>query len=252
MTTNLTFDEINARLIQANQQDDNIRLTHVISSKVEFLDVLVENDHGQLKTSVYHKLAAEPYILPFSSDHPRHVHRSTINSRLIRAIRLCSHLDEFDKERMNIEFTLLLNGYPPNFINYHFKKFFQKHNILSIIENLDITLYEQLHRTLLLQPTIKERQRQPQPQQQKQQQNIQAKDFFVHYTFESGPLVNIAKELKHLWNEHYINKNPIKQNIRLRFGTRSNKNLCQLLVKKKPSKAMLRDGISIDRSTTNA
>ncbi|CAF4365769.1 unnamed protein product, partial [Adineta steineri] len=68
----------------------------------------------------------------------------------------------------------------------------------------------------------------------------------VHYTFESGPLVNFTKELKHLWNEHYINKNPIKQNIRLRFGTKSNKNLCQLLVKKKPSKSLLRDVISSD------
>ncbi|CAF4437403.1 unnamed protein product, partial [Rotaria magnacalcarata] len=243
MTTNLSFDEINTRLIEANQQDENIRLTHTISSKVEYLDVLVENDNGQLKTSVYHKLAAEPYILPFSSDHPRHVHRSTINARLIRAIRLCSHLDDFDKERINIEFTLLLNGYPPKFISYHFNKFFQKHNVLSVMENLDDIMYEQLHRTLLYQPTIKERQRH---QQEQQQQNIQSKDLFIHYTFESGPLVNFTKELKHLWNEHYINKNPIKQNIRLRFGTKSNKNLCQLLVKKKPSKSLLRDVISSD------
>ncbi|CAF1682701.1 unnamed protein product [Rotaria magnacalcarata] len=220
MTTNLSFDEINVRLIEANQQDENIRLTHTISSKVEYLDVLVENDNGQLKTSVYHKLAAEPYILPFSSDHPRHVHRSTINARLIRAIRLCSHLDDFDKERINIEFTLLLNGYPPKFISYHFNKFFQKHNVLSVMENLDNIMYEQLHRTLLYQPTIKERQ---QHQHEQQQQNIQSKDLFIHYTFESGPLVNFTKELKHLWNEHYINKNPIKQNIRLRFGTKSNK-----------------------------
>ncbi|CAF4220059.1 unnamed protein product, partial [Rotaria sordida] len=170
MTTNLSFDEIKVRLIEANQQDENIRLTHTISSKVEYLDVLVENDNGQLKTSVYHKLAAEPYILPFSSDHPRHVHRSTINGRLIRAIRLCSHLDDFDKERINIEFTLLLNGYPPKFINYNFNKFFQKHNVLSVMENLDNIMYEQLHRTLLYQPTIKERQ---QHQHEQQQQNIQ-------------------------------------------------------------------------------
>ncbi|CAF4730057.1 unnamed protein product, partial [Rotaria socialis] len=74
-------------------------------------------------------------------------------------------------------------------------------------------MYEQLHRTLLYQPTIKERQ---QHQHEQQQQNIQSKDIFIHYTFESGPLVNFTKELKHLWNEHYINKNPIKQNIRLR------------------------------------
>lgn len=199
-----------------------------------------------MKTSVYHKLAAEPYILPFLSDHPRHVHRSTINSRLIRAIRLCSHFDDFDRERMNIEFTLLLNGYPPNFIDYHFKKFFQKHDVLSTIENIDTALYEQLHRTLLNQPTIRERK-----QQQQQDENIRPKDILVQYTFESGPMMNFTDGLRQLWNEHYINKDPIKQTIRLRLGTRSNKNLCQLLVKKKPSKSMLRNGIANDRSATN-
>ncbi|CAF4583148.1 unnamed protein product, partial [Rotaria magnacalcarata] len=54
------------------------------------------------------------------------------------------------------------------------------------MENLDNIMYEQLHRTLLYQPTIKERQQQQQHEQQ--QQNIQSKDLFVHYTFESGPL----------------------------------------------------------------
>ncbi|CAF1391421.1 unnamed protein product [Rotaria sp. Silwood1] len=118
MTTNLSLDQIKIRLNIADEQDENIRITHTIGSTVEFLDVLVENNHGQLKTSVFHKPAAEPYILPFLSDHPRHIHRSTAKSQLLRAARLCSHVEDFDRERLNIEFTLLLNDYPLKFIAY--------------------------------------------------------------------------------------------------------------------------------------
>lgn len=244
MTTNWSLDQIKARLNIANEQDENIRITHTIGSTVEFLDVLVENNHGQLQTSVFHKPAAESYILPFLSDHPRHIHSSTIKSQLLRAARLCSHVEAFDNERVNIEFTLLLNGYPPKFIAYHFKQFFQKNNVLSLMERLDKVIYVELHRQLLAQPSRRER------QQQQQQQNIASNgnqqqvpnnntDIFVHFTFESGPMLNFKRELKNLWEKHYIQNNPKNKNICLKIGTRTNKSLNQLLVKKKPPKAML-------------
>ena len=118
MTTNLSLEAITDQLRKADEKDANIRISQSISASVEFLDVLVENKHGQLRTSVFHKPAAQPYVLPFSSDHPRHVHRSTAKGRLLRAVRLCSYVEDFDRERLNVEFTLLLNGYPPRFIAY--------------------------------------------------------------------------------------------------------------------------------------
>ena len=136
MTTN-SLNEMNILLNRIEEKDENIRITRSIGSTMEFLDVLVENNHGQLKTSVFHKPIAEPYILPFLSDHPRHIHRSTVYGQLLRAVRLCSNVEDFDKERLNIECTLLLNGYPPRFISYHVKKFFQKSNVLSLMEQLD-------------------------------------------------------------------------------------------------------------------
>ena len=45
-------------LYEANDFHPNIKLVHQI---------------GTLTTSVYHKEAAEPYIVPFKSDHPRYV-----------------------------------------------------------------------------------------------------------------------------------------------------------------------------------
>ncbi|CAF4602870.1 unnamed protein product, partial [Didymodactylos carnosus] len=94
MTNNLSLEAITDQLRKADEKDANIRISRSIGSSIEFLDVLVENKHGQLRTSVFHKPAAQPYVLPFSSDHPRHIHRSTAKARLLRAARLCSHVEE--------------------------------------------------------------------------------------------------------------------------------------------------------------
>ena len=157
MTTNLSLDQIKLQLEQANESDINIHISHSVGTRVEFLDVLVENNNGQLKTSVFHKPAAEPYILPFLSDHPRHIHRNTIKAKLLRAARLCSHVENFDQERINIEFTLLLNGYPPKFIAYHSKRFFAQNEMTSLMEQLDEDVYKSIHQQLLSKLTRKEK-----------------------------------------------------------------------------------------------
>ena len=117
MTTNLPLNQINKLLDTANNKDENIRISRSVGSTIEFLDVIVNNNGGDLKTKVFHKPAAEPYIVPFLSDHPRYVHRNTIKGALFRAVRLCSNVEDFDKERLNIELTLLLNGYQKAFTN---------------------------------------------------------------------------------------------------------------------------------------
>jgi hypothetical protein len=206
---------------------------------VEFLDVLVEINNGELRTSVFHKPAAEPYILPYLSDHPRHIHRSTIKGRLLRAARISSHVEEFDKERLNIEFTLLLNGYPLRFISHNFKKFFQKNNVVPLMEQLDDVVYKELHRTLLIQLTRREKQQQNMTLYGAPQPTFNKEEIRIYFTFESGPMLNFPCELKSLWEKHYIHNNPLKHNVHLKIGTRSNRNLNQLFVKKKPPKAML-------------
>jgi hypothetical protein len=74
-------------LNEANNFHPNIKLTHQIGTSLPFLGVFIENQNGILSTSVYHKEAAEPYILPFKSDHPRHIFGNIIETALLRAIR---------------------------------------------------------------------------------------------------------------------------------------------------------------------
>ncbi len=77
---------------------------------MSFLDVFLENKNDVLATSVYHKEAAEPYIVPFNSDHPRHIFKNIIDTALLRAMRSSSTLAAFNKEQRSIKLMLLYNG----------------------------------------------------------------------------------------------------------------------------------------------
>ena len=97
-------------LDKMNTSYPNIELVREIGTDVPFLDVLVSNNKGDLATSVYRKKAAEPYVVPFSSDHPRYTFSNIIETSLTRAVRYSSTLNIFDNERRYIRLMLLYNG----------------------------------------------------------------------------------------------------------------------------------------------
>ena len=97
-------------LDKANNYHPNIKLVCQIGTSISFLDVFVENRNGSLFTSVYHKEAAEPHVLPFMSDHPRHMFSNIIQGALYRAVRYSSTIEALDEERRNLEIKLLYNG----------------------------------------------------------------------------------------------------------------------------------------------
>ena len=158
MTSNKTLDVIHEQLEWMNKKDEqHIRITYVTGISVEFLDVHVENRNGVLVTSVFHKTAAEPYVLPYSSDHPRHVHVNIPYEALLRAARLCSNVYAFDRERLNIEIVLLSNGYPPAFIQRHFDRFIRINQAAAVRNEMDGRQYDELHQRLLYLPTRREK-----------------------------------------------------------------------------------------------
>jgi len=109
-TSNQPIDIINQMLDEANSFHPNIKLVRQIGTSVSFLDVFIENKNGILATSVYRKDSAEPYIVPFKADHPRHVFNNIIDGALMRAIRYSSTLFAFNEERFLIKLILLYNG----------------------------------------------------------------------------------------------------------------------------------------------
>jgi len=232
MTSNLSLNQIYTLLDQANSKDPNIHITPSIGTSIDFLDVNAVNNQGQLRTSIFRKSVAEPYIVPFSSDHPRHIHRNIIRGALYRGIRVCSDINDFDRERLTIEITLLFNGYPPRFIAHHFKRFFQQHNAISIVEQINNDLYMHLHLELLHQLTGREK--------QQQQPIINKRQIRVPFTFETGPILQLRRELHQLWKKSYGNQESSTNNLILKLEPRINRSLSQLLPSSKPSRTLLR------------
>ena len=111
LTSNQSLHAINEMLDEVNHLHPNIKLVRQIGTRVSFLDVCIENRDGILATSVFHKEAAEPYILPFNSDHPRHVFDNIIENALLRAVRYSSMLSTFHKEQRSVKLMLLYNGF---------------------------------------------------------------------------------------------------------------------------------------------
>ncbi len=97
-------------LDEANNLHPNIKLVRQIGTTVSFLDLFIENQNGTLVTSVFHKQAAEPYIVPFKSDHPRQNFNNVIDAAVKRAVRYLSTLSASNTERRSIKLMLLYNG----------------------------------------------------------------------------------------------------------------------------------------------
>ncbi len=96
-------------LDEANEFHPNIKLVRQLGTSASFLDVHMENKNGTLVTSVFHKQVAEPYIVSFTSDHPRPVFKDVIDGALTRAIRYSSIFTAFNEERRSMKLILLYN-----------------------------------------------------------------------------------------------------------------------------------------------
>ncbi|CAF3813930.1 unnamed protein product [Rotaria sordida] len=123
ITWNRSENELQKLLDRANIWHPNIKLDYKIGKCLPFLDILLTNNNGILLTTVYHKPAAEPYVTPFLSDHPRHVFQNIIQNALTKAIRYSSTYEAFQNEQRLIRLKLLYNDYPPTFIDKQFSKF---------------------------------------------------------------------------------------------------------------------------------
>ena len=125
LTTRKSKEEMNLYLTELGKKDKNIGLTLETGQYVDYLDVRTSVETPNFRIKVYRKLAAQPYILPFNSAHPPHIMKNIPFSALLRAVRICSHKEDLREEIEKIRITLLLNKYPPKFIDNHFKRFFE-------------------------------------------------------------------------------------------------------------------------------
>ncbi|CAF1393936.1 unnamed protein product [Rotaria sordida] len=130
---------------------------NLMLDSVSFLDVLLTNNNGTLHTSVYHKPSAEPYVVPFLSDHPRYTFPNIIQTALVRAIRYSSTFEAFNNERRAVRLMLLFNGYPTRYIDREFRKilgnYISTNSILPTVDNDE--KFIQLRKEYMNQPTAR-------------------------------------------------------------------------------------------------
>ncbi|CAF2793935.1 unnamed protein product [Rotaria sp. Silwood2] len=218
MTTNQNIDAIKIELEKAANRDTNIKINYGIDSLVNFLDVTIINENGHLTTCLYHKTTAEPHILPYTSDHPRHVHRNIPYAGLLRAVRICSDVYDFDRE---------LN------------------NAMPVLNELNSQVYHRLHQQLLHQPTRREKQLQAMTQypirsrivlQQKiWDQNI----MYPGYLVDSSTSIDFRKQFYKWWRTYYANAATPLPNIKVRLVAATNQILETFFIHTKPPKAIL-------------
>ncbi|CAF1351140.1 unnamed protein product [Rotaria sordida] len=257
-TCNQSEDKVKELLEAVNNLHPNIKSEYKIGKSVPFLDVLVKNNNGILASSVYHKPSAQPTVVSFLSDHPRHVFQNVIHTALTRAVRYSSSFEVFNNERRAIRLI-----YPSNYINQQFQKFFadcMSSSSLSFIPMItNPSQFFALRQKLSTQPTAKQTQlatsaaavhliQNTQNITQINTNNMEAtvkrnnnkfkNNLFVHVTHEAR-LKGLAREI-HMIHDSFF-KDASYADIRFIIGHRIDPNIEFELSRKRPSLSLLKD-----------
>ncbi|XP_077117073.1 uncharacterized protein LOC143773549 [Ranitomeya variabilis] len=110
------FEDFVSHLNTTNQM--GMSFTSVFGgSRLEFLDVLVTIEEGDICTSVYRKPTATNSILHFNSFHPKHVKRSLPYSQLLRTRRVNNTQRGFTRQAGELRQRLMERGYPKTLLD---------------------------------------------------------------------------------------------------------------------------------------
>lgn len=246
MTTNQPLYQFQIELEKAKRKDIHIEIESTIGTSINYLDLMIKNDNGQLRTYVYHKPTSDPYYLPYHSEHPHQYHRNIPYSALVRATRLCSHIDDFNSERLRIEISLLLSQYPPKFITNHFLRFFQVNKAEDLLLYLDQQMYQQIRKHLLQKVKRKETKIQhcknhPITNPTILQPKLWDKTkMYPRYTYQTGFKNKFPSKFYSWWQKHYYYQGSPAKHIKISLKPTLNRTLARTLIRKKPLEDILR------------
>jgi hypothetical protein len=219
LTWNPPNEKLQTLFNELDQKHPEIRITTTLGSSVHFLGAYIENKRGgHFYTRVYREPTLQPYVLPYVIGHPRLLYRQWFRWALIRAVRYCTVVEDFDEERLYIELTLLANGYSLDFVKSGTTKFFKRYSTVATLEpnHLDGRAYESLRIRLI--------ERIQQEKQHRQQQKLlesNKKLIHLHYLYEWGPRCQFNETFHKLWSGSFKN-DPIfaKADLKLMLNTK--------------------------------
>ncbi|CAF1520348.1 unnamed protein product, partial [Adineta steineri] len=148
-TWNRSKNELCELLQIFGTQHSNIEFDIKIDSTVQFLDVHVSNYHGTLFTRVYHDSNSQQYTLPYVVGNSKRAHSHWLRSALIRAVRYCVSVYDFNQERFYLQATCLVNGYSLEFVDHRIRHFFKHFDGISLLSVSNQDEYDKLRRRLM-------------------------------------------------------------------------------------------------------
>ena len=91
-------------------------------SRIEFLDLQISIEDGQLKTSLYIKPGNLQLYLDFFSNHPLPCKEAIVYSQALRIIERCSLSEDVSSNLENLKEKLRNRNYPENLIDKKFEE----------------------------------------------------------------------------------------------------------------------------------
>lgn len=202
-------------LKELNQKHEDIHIDYTIGSCVHFLGVHIENQSGRLYTRVHRDLNQPRLTLPYVIGHPRLLYRQWYQWMLARAIRYCTSMEDFDFERINVEMTLLSNGFSLEFIQLSMNTFLKKYFAVDLLTSYDTRQY-----TVLRQRLFGLIQLDKQHYQKQQQWKWNNQIVHLQYLYDWGQRCKFNEQFRILWFTHVIN-DPILKNRDLKMKLRT-------------------------------
>ena len=149
-TWNQSLNELGEILKVMTSKYDHLDFDIHIEEKLTYLDIYLENHHGLLYSRIHHRQNQQSYTLPYTPNgNSIRTHSHWLRSSLIRAVRYCTTMEDFNQERIYLEMTYLANGYSLEFIEKHMEHFFTFFDGKKLQQlPLDQRLYEKFRHRL--------------------------------------------------------------------------------------------------------
>ena len=191
------------------------------------MNAYIENRQGHLYTRVHHHPTIQRYTLPYVTGHSKLAHSDWLQSSLMRAVCLCSSVDDFIKERIYLEMTFLVNGYSLLFVESYVQHFFNFFRVPHMRYTTNQTMYDHFRQQWL--DTMDW-----QHQMADELQNLTGNDRLVqlNYLYEFGPRCQFNQQFHQLWSQYFQQHPSLSSNqLKILLTTKHFHSLNALLTK---------------------
>ena len=215
----------------------DIHIQTAMGTCVQFFHAQIENRRGHLYTSVYHPSSQSKYTVPYVMDHVKSNHSLWFRSALIRAVRYCSNVYDFNHEQIYLVMACLTYGYSIDFIHTQLKHFYLRFNLEKIIHCCpNQTIYEQLRHQLFDYIDV-------QRIRSDKYQELDDKEYIFHfsYPYDYGAYHQFHRKFQELWKKYFKEDSQLShKDTQILLIPKSICSLNTLLAQQKPSHELLK------------